>query len=96
MITGLDDSITEEAKSKYIAYKLTTNFVDVVIKKNSIKVFLNMPSGKLNDPYNIARDMEKPKKIGHWGNGDYEVIIENKEELAKLFELIKQSYNYNK
>ena len=96
MITGLDESITEEAKSKYIAYKLTTNFVDVVIKKNSIKVFLNMPSGKLNDPYNITRDMEKPKKIGHWGNGDYEVIIENKEELVKLFELIKQSYNYNK
>mgnify|MGYP001574456682 CR=1 FL=1 len=96
MITGLDESITEEAKSKYIAYKLTTNFVDVVIKKNSIKVFLNMPSGKLNDIYNIARDMEKPKKIGHWGNGDYEVIIENKEELLKLFELIKQSYNYNK
>lgn len=96
MISGLDESITEEAKAKYIAYKLTTNFVDLVIQKNSIKAFLNVPSGKLNDPYKIARDLSKPKKIGHWGNGDYEVVISKKEDLEKLFELIKQSYNYNK
>lgn len=96
MIANLDDTIVEEAKAKYIAYKLTTNFVDVVIQKNSIKVFLNVPSGKLNDPHGIARDLTKPKPVGHWGNGDYEVLISNKENLGKLFELIKQSYNYNK
>ena len=96
LITSLDDSITEEAKAKYIAYKLTTNFVDIVIQKNAIKAFLNVPSGKLNDSFGIARDLTKPKVIGHWGNGDYEVLIKSKEELLKLFELIKQSYNYNK
>ncbi len=96
MITSLDESITEEAKAKYIAYKLTTNFVDIVIQKNAIKAFLNVPSGKLNDSFGIARDLTKPKPIGHWGNGDYEVLVKNKEELLKLFELIKQSYNYNK
>ena len=96
MITSLDASITEEAKAKYIAYKLTTNFVDIVIQKNAIKAFLNVPSGKLNDSFGIARDLTKPKVIGHWGNGDYEVLVKNKDELLKLFELIKQSYNYNK
>ena len=96
MISGLDEAIIEEAKAKYIAYKLTTNFVDIVIQKNAIKAFLNVPSGKLNDPYGIARDLTKPKPIGHWGNGDYEVIVKNEDELNKLFELIKQSYNYNK
>ncbi len=96
LITSLDDSITEEAKAKYIAYKLTTNFVDIVIQKNAIKAFLNVPSGKLNDTLGIARDLTKPKIIGHWGNGDYEVLVKNKEELLKLFEFIKQSYNYNK
>ena len=96
MVSGLDEAIIEEAKAKYIAYKLTTNFVDIVIQKNAIKAFLNVPSGKLNDPYGIARDLTKPKPIGHWGNGDYEVIIKNEDELNKLFELIKQSYNYNK
>jgi len=96
MITSLDEAIIEEAKAKYIAYKLTTNFVDIVIQKNAIKAFLNMPSGKLNDSYNIARDLTKPKPIGHWGNGDYEVLVKDETELKKLFELIKQSYNYNK
>lgn len=96
MIISLDGSITEEVKAKYIAYKLTTNFVDIVIQKNAIKAFLNVPSGKLTDSFNITRDLTKPKPIGHWGNGDYEVLIKNKEELLKLFELIKQSYSYNK
>lgn len=68
-ITSLDDSIVEEAKAKYIAYKLTTNFVDIVLQKNKIKAFLNMPSGKLEDPYKIARDLTKPGAdwtLGEW------------------------------
>jgi predicted transport protein len=95
-IFAFDESIIEEAKAKYIAYKLATNFVDVVISKDSIKLFLNMPSGKLDDPYNLARDLAKPKKIGHWGNGDYEVKLEKDEDIDKVFDLIKQSYSYNK
>ncbi|MBN2893496.1 MAG: hypothetical protein JXL97_16610 [Bacteroidales bacterium] len=95
-IKELDESITEEPKAKYIAYKLTTNIADVVILKDSLKVFINVPSGKLNDKNNISRDLTKPKKIGHWGNGDYEVKITKNDELENLFDLIKQSYNYNK
>ena len=95
-MTSLDDSIIEEPKKEYIAYKLTTNFVDIVMQKKAIKAYLNMPSGKLNDPYGIARDLAKPKPIGHWGNGDYEVVVKNENEMKKLFELIKQAYNYNK
>lgn len=95
-IMSLDNSIVEEAKAKYIAYKLTTNFVDIVIQKKAMKGFLNVPSGKLNDQFNIARDLTKPKPTGHWGNGDYEVLIKNKDEMNKLFELIRRSYLYNK
>jgi len=96
MITSLDEDITEEPKKYYIAYKLATNFVDIEIRSKDLKVFLNIPSGKLNDPFNIARDLTKPKPIGHWGNGDYETLIKNKADLNKVFDLIKQSYNYNK
>lgn len=95
-IVGIDTGIIEEIKAKYIAYKLTTNFVDVVIQKNAIKLFLNMPSGKLKDSNNIARDLTKPAKIGHWGNGDYELIIKDQTDLKKAYDLILQSYNYNK
>lgn len=95
-IISLDETIIEEPKAKYIAYKLATNFVDVVVLKDSLKLFFNVPSGKLDDPHNIARDLTKPKKIGHWGNGDYEAKLEKKEDIEKIMELIKQSYIYNK
>ena len=96
LITSLDEDIKEEPKKLYIAYKLATNFVDVEIRSKDLKVFLNIPSGKLIDLNNIARDLTKPKPIGHWGNGDYEIVIRNKDDLQKVFDLIVQSYNYNK
>ncbi|MBU4536558.1 transporter [Patescibacteria group bacterium] len=92
----MDESITEEAKSKYIAYKLTTNFCDIVVLRDALKIFLNIPSGKLDDPDKIARDLTKPKLIGHWGNGDYEIKIEKETDIEKTMDLIKQSYRYNK
>lgn len=95
-ILSLDQNIIEEAKSKYIAYKTSTNFVDVVVKQYGLKIFLNVKSGQLNDPQKLARDLTKPKPIGHWGNGDYEVKLEKESELDSVFELIKQSYNLNK
>ena len=96
-IVTLDKSIIIEPKKVYIAYKLTSNFADIAVKKTGgLKITLNVPSGKLNDPDNIARDLTKPKKIGHWGNGDYEVMLQRKEQINRVFRLIKQSYKYNK
>lgn len=95
-ILSLDQNIIEEAKAKYIAYKTSTNFVDIVVKQYGLKIFLNVKSGQLNDPQKIARDLAKPKPIGHWGNGDYEVKIEKEKNVGKIFDLIKQSYNFNK
>ncbi len=95
-LIALDDSIIEESKAKYIAYKLTTNFVDIVLLKDSLKIFLNVPSGTLVDPDGIARDLTKPHKIGHWGNGDYEVKFEHDQDVGKVMNLVQQSYEYNK
>ena len=95
-ILALDKNISEEPKSKYIAYKLATNFVDVVILREALKLFLNLRSGQLQDPHNIARDLTKPKPIGHWGNGDYEVKVTSSKDIENIFELIKQSYDANK
>ena len=95
-ISALDESIIEEAKAKYIAYKLTTNFCDVVVLRNALKIFLNVPSGKLEDPDSMARDLTMPEPVGHWGNGDYEVKFEREEDIPKIMALVKQSYTYNK
>lgn len=95
-IMALDESIIEEAKAKYIAYKLITNFVDITILVNSLKLTINIKSGELQDPYNLARDMVNPVKIGKWGNGDYQIKVEKDTDLDKVMELIKQSFNYNR
>lgn len=96
LITSLDKNIIEEPKAKYIAYKLNTNFTDIEIWKRRLKVYLNLKSGQLKDPYNIAKDLTKPKLIGHWGNGDYRILLEKEEDVEKVFEIIKQSYDFNK
>ncbi len=95
-VLSIDQNITEEAKAKYIAYKTSTNFTDIVVKQYGLKIFLNVKSGQLNDPQKLARDLTQPKPIGHWGNGDYEVKLEKESELEAIFELIKQSYDLNK
>jgi predicted transport protein len=95
-ILSLDSSIKEDPQKHYIAYKLTTNFTDIVIKKKGLIVFLNVPSGKLTDPYGMARDTETPKHIGHWGNGDYDIRFNKLADINKVFELINKSYTYNK
>lgn len=95
-ILSIDENIIEEAKAKYIAYKTSTNFTDVHLQQSGVKIYLNVKSGQLNDPQNLARDLTTPKKIGHWGNGDYEVKLEKESDLDAVFSLIKQSYNLNK
>lgn len=95
-ILSIDESIKEEPKKLYIAYKLTTNFVDVEVRSKDLKIFLNVESGKLHDPGGLARDLTKPKPTGHWGNGDYDVKLENEEDIQKVLPLIKQSYDLNK
>jgi predicted transport protein len=95
-ILALDENIIEEVKAKYIAYKTSTNFTDIVVKQYGLKIFLNVKSGQLNDLQKLARDLTQPKPIGHWGNGDYEVKLEKESELEAVFALIKQSYALSK
>lgn len=91
-ISSISSDIIIKPKKKYIAFIHKTNFVDFVIQKSSLKLFINLKKGELNDPRNIARDITK---VGHWGNGDYEVLIKNVENLGYTMSLIRQSYEKN-
>lgn len=92
-ILSLDDKIEVIPKKKYIAFKASSNFIDVLPQKGKIKFWLNIPKGELNDPYNICRDVSK---IWHWGNWDYEFSFNSSSEFINLLPLIKQSYERNK
>ena len=88
-IINLSPNIRREFKKFYIAYKLDTNFVDVVIQKQRLCISLNIKYSKINDPKGLCRDVSN---IGRWGNGDVELFFEHMSEIDDVMELIEQSY----
>lgn len=90
-ILNIGSDVTETPKKVYIAYKSSTNFADVQVQKNAIRITLNVKSGELQDPKHLAIDFAKLNK-GHWGNGDYEVVIKESDELPYAMELVRQAY----
>lgn len=90
-IISLGSDVTEVPKKQYIAYKTSTNFADVIIYSQEIRITLNLRSGEIKDPKGIATDFTKPKK-GHWGNGDYEIILRTEDDIPYGIGLIEQAY----
>lgn len=91
-ILELDD-IDVDVKKLYIAFKGSRNIADIGFNKNEIKIYINMKKGTLQDPLNITRDISN---VGHWGNGDYWVIINKQEDIDNVIPLVKQSLKVNK
>ena len=89
-ILNLDSSVKEDILKLYIAYKTTTNFVDIVPQKSRLRLSLNMRFDEVNDPKGICKDVTDK---GRWGNGDVEVGISNFEELDYIMFLIKQAFD---
>lgn len=88
-ICNLDSSVREEFKKLYIAYKTTTNFVDIVPQQSRLRLSLNMPFSEIQDPKGACKDVTN---IGRWGNGDVEVGISSLDEIEDIMFLIKQSF----
>lgn len=84
------NNVEVKATKLYVAFTVNgSNFVDIVIQRKGLKIFLNMFQGTLDDPYDLTRNVAN---TGHWGNGDYELTISNAEKLDYILSLIKQSY----
>lgn len=88
-ILSLGDDIEIRPRQLYIGFIRTSNFVDIHIQNSQLKLWINMQTGTLDDPKHLARDVSK---IGHWGNGDYELTVKPETDLDYLMTLIKQSY----
>jgi predicted transport protein len=92
-IMELGDDIKIVPRKLYVAFKRNINFVDVEFQKKQIKLYLNIKKGKLEDPRKITRDISS---TGHWGNGDYLVLVSENQDLTYVMTLIKQAYDRNK
>lgn len=83
-----------EPKKLYIAFKLNRkNLVDFKLQKDMFKIWINAKEGVLDDSKKMAKNVAK---IGHWGNGDYELTVRNLDGLEYILSLIKDAYNSNK
>lgn len=72
----------------YIALrKGKRNYVYINVGAKQIRIWLNMPFEKLDDPKKLARDVTN---VGHWGNGDCEIIAADTENLEYILSLVKQ------
>ncbi len=89
-ILNVDSSVREEFKKLYIAFKSSTNFVDIVPQKSRLRLSLNVAFDEIIDPLGICKDVTG---LGKWGNGDVEVGISSFAELDSVMELIQQSFD---
>ena len=87
-IQNLTDDIEIVPKKLYIAFKKNKNIADIVLLKKGLKIFINLKKGHLDDPKNLMKDVSE---TGHWGNGDYELVVNNSTNLEYIMSLIKQA-----
>lgn len=89
-ILNIAADVKQEFKKQYIAYKLDTNFVDVIINKGSLVLNINLKFDEVNDPKGLCTDISD---VGHWGNGDISVIIEHGDQIDDAMDIIQQAYD---
>src|SRR5207253_126465 len=89
-ILNIDSSVREEFKKLYIAFKSSTNFVDVIPQKSALRLSLNIDYDQIVDPYGLCKDVSG---LGKWGNGDVEVRLSSLSELDKVMDLIQQAFD---
>lgn len=86
-ILNLDNSIEIKPTKLYVAFKKDKNIVDIEIKKKTLKIFVNAKFGTINDSKELARNVSN---IGHFGNGDYQIVVTDDSDLEYIMSLIKQ------
>jgi len=88
-IIQLADDVEIKPKKMDIGFRKDSKvFTDVCILKNSLKIWINLKKGKLDDPKKLAEDVSEK---GHWGSGDYQIQVETDKDLEYIMSLIKQA-----
>lgn len=87
-ILNLSDNIEIVPRKQQIGFRHNGIICDIHIQKKGLKMWINLKKGNLDDPKKITRDVSQ---TGHWGNGDYELLITNTNNLEYIMSLVKQA-----
>ena len=88
-ILNLGTFVKREFKKLYIAYKIDTNFVDIVIQKSRLRLSVNMKYNEVVDPKGLCKDITS---LGRWGNGDIELFLDSLDQIDDVMAIITQSF----
>jgi predicted transport protein len=88
-IIGLDGSIEEAPKKKYVAYKTSQNFACLQASKNRIILYLKLDPSQIVPIPKQGRDV---REIGHFGTGDFELTIKDLKDFEETKYLINEAY----
>lgn len=89
-IESLGDDITANQLKLYLAYKKVQNMACIEIYNKFVIVFLKLNPDTVNLEHGFSRDM---RNVGHYGTGDLQLIIKNREDFEKAKPLIERTYN---
>ncbi len=89
-ILNLGSVVREEILKLYIAFKVDTNFVDIVPQRARLQVYLNMKFDQVVDPKKICRDVSG---VGAWANGEVRFAVATVEDLDYAMDLIRQAFD---
>lgn len=90
-LLALGDDVQENILKYYIAFKRIKNFacIEVHPQKGLLRAFLKVDPATVRLEPEFTRDV---RKIGHYGTGDLEVNLRNREDLERAKHWFQQSY----
>lgn len=86
-ILNLASDIEVKPQKFYIAFKKDGNIACLELQKKKMKIYIGAKAGKLDDSKGIAKDVSS---VGHYGTGDYEIVVSSDKDLEYIMSLIKQ------
>lgn len=88
---GFGDDVQMKTLKLYIAFKRLKNFVSVEVRAsaNLLVVYVKVDPDTVELKEGFTRDV---RNIGHWGTGDLEITLRNRDDLEKAMPLLAKSY----
>ncbi|MGL4599160.1 MAG: DUF5655 domain-containing protein, partial [Bacteroidia bacterium] len=88
-IVSIDSSIEEAPKKNYIAYKTSQNFACLQTYKKKLTLYLKLDASDVKPMPKQGRDVSE---IGHYGTGNFELVIKDFTDFEATKYLIHEAY----
>lgn len=91
-ILSLGDDITENNLKKYVAFKKIKNVACIEVQRSKIIIRLSLDVNTVQFEDGFSRNTTN---IGHYGTGEVELTVTNKESWEKSKPFVDRAYNEN-